>query len=465
MGKLKRIARSPAAAWAGKALYLVLLLCFTAAFVHPDLMETANHSYLLLDEIFSGRFLDFYTDVLAHENDLYYLNAAHYNIAAYLLFAVWELPVWLFNRIFALHVNEPVLWQWLKLLCSGLLFACAWQLERLVKIALPARAAEEQDTPRRAAWLFLLCPIPFLLASFGFYDLPAVFLMLVALQCYMRDDLKGFSLWMGFAALFKIFALLLFVPLLFLARKKPLREWAPLGLLAVLPYGLTTLLFLGRTGDMGGFMVQMTARLFEYTVGSLPLLPAAIAVLSVWCYLRPAPETPAERLRAAAGCGMAVFGAVLLFMVWHPQWSIFFFPFYVLTVVLQRNRKMYELLCPVLSGCVLLYSDTVFPNHLESNLLVWGGAYFLRGTPLLLDRPSVQTLLVRYLPTTALATMFAAVLLCVMAFRFDAGRGPLCDRNLQKAQPISLPRAALGFGLVLAFYLVCLLLSLFVIGR
>lgn len=445
---------------AAKALYFILLLCFTAAFVHPDLMETANHSYLLLENIAGGRFLDFYTDVLAHGSELYYLNAAHYNIAAYGLFAVWELPVWLWNRIFSLPVSEPVLWQWTKLLCAGLLPACAWQLQRLV-----AEALGERETAQKAAWLFLLSPIPFLLAAFGFYDLPAVFLMLAALRRYGRDDMKGFCLLMGCAALFKIFALLLFVPLLLLARKRLLRDWIPLGLLAVLPYALTTLPFLGRTGDVNDFLDMIVRRFFEYCVGFIPLLFTAIAVLSVWCYLRPAPAAPEQRLRAAAGCGLAVFGAVLLFMVWHPQWAVFFFPFYVLTAVCQRNRHLYELLNPVLSGCILLYGYTCSPNQLEANLLSWGAAFFIRHEPLVLQAPPVVTLMARYLPTTALSTFFAAVLVCVLVFCFDAGKGPLADRNVPKAQPLSVPRAAIGFCLVIAFYLLCLLLSLFVINR
>lgn len=451
------------AAKAGKVLYLVLLLCFTAAFVHPDLMETANHAYLLLDGTFSGRFFEFYTDVLAHASDLYYINAAHYNIAAYVLFAVWELPVWLFNRIFSLHVLEPALWLWTKLLCAGLLLACAWQMDRLVTVSLGGR-----DAAKNAAWLFLLSPIPFLLAAFGFYDLPAIFLMLAALCCYVKDDMKGFCLLMGVSALFKIFALLLFAPLLLLARKKLLREWAPLGVLTVLPYALTSLLFLGRTGDVDDFMDLILHRVFEYAVGFIPLLATAIAVLSVWCYLRPAPQTPGERLRAAASCGLVVFGSVLLFMAWHPQWSIFIFPFYVLAVITQRNRHMYELLNPVLSGCILLYTYTCYPNHLEANMLAWGAAYFVRGGALLdlVEMPSVLTLLARYLPTTALSMAFAAVLVCVMLFRFDAGGGrPLADRNVTEEQPVSLPRAAAGFVLVIAFYLLCLMLSLFVINR
>ena len=50
---------------------------------HPDLWETANHSYVFLECLFSGRFFDFYEVVAAHENWYYYINGANYNILIY----------------------------------------------------------------------------------------------------------------------------------------------------------------------------------------------------------------------------------------------------------------------------------------------------------------------------------------------------------------------------------------------
>ena len=38
---------------------------------HPDLWETANHSYVFLECLFSGRFFNFYEVVAAHENRYY----------------------------------------------------------------------------------------------------------------------------------------------------------------------------------------------------------------------------------------------------------------------------------------------------------------------------------------------------------------------------------------------------------
>lgn len=441
------------AARLSKALYIALLLCLTAAFIHPDLMETANHSYLLLDSVFSGRFFEFYNDIGVHANDLYYLNSANYNIMVYIVFALWELPMWLLNRVFSLPVDEPALWLWLNLLGVGLLFACA---QRMGKLALHLEGEVEYS---KVFWLFLLSPIPFLLTAFGFYDLPAVFLMLAALCRYAKGDIKGFSLLMGVSALFKAFALLLFVPLLLLARKRVLREWLPLGALAAAPYALTSLPFLGRSGNIGDFMDTMLLRLFDFSVGYLPLLPALLAALSVWCWLRPAPRTPGDRLRAAASCGLAVFGGLLLFVPWHPQWAVLVFPFYTLAAVSQRNRRLYELLSPVLSGCILLHAFAAFPRHLESNLLVWGALRLTGRGEFFNGQPPLISFMERLLPGATLSSAFAAVLLCVIVFHFDAGNGPLADRSVPEAQPVSLRRAALGFCLVIAFYLACLTLS------
>lgn len=101
--------------------FLLVIICFIFCvgllfFMHDDLMETSNHSYILLTDIFKGRFLNFYLDVEAHENDLYYINNANYNILVYLLFALWQLPIEIIRRVLGIAFNEHFLWFWSKFL-------------------------------------------------------------------------------------------------------------------------------------------------------------------------------------------------------------------------------------------------------------------------------------------------------------------------------------------------------------
>ena len=84
-------------------------IAFVLAFFfmsHPDLWETANHSYVFLESVFSGNFMNFYEFCAAHNNSYYYINVANYNIMIYMLFGLWELPVFIFNHIFSLPLNE-----------------------------------------------------------------------------------------------------------------------------------------------------------------------------------------------------------------------------------------------------------------------------------------------------------------------------------------------------------------------
>ncbi|MEG0396943.1 MAG: hypothetical protein RR612_09465, partial [Oscillospiraceae bacterium] len=83
-------------------------------FAHPDIIETANHSWLLLQNTFKGNFFGFYEDVYAHQNSFYYINAAHYNIFVYLIFALWELPVYIICSVFTISINEVFLYFWAK---------------------------------------------------------------------------------------------------------------------------------------------------------------------------------------------------------------------------------------------------------------------------------------------------------------------------------------------------------------
>ena len=94
---------------------ILIFAAFVAGFFlfsHPDLWETANHGYVFLESLFSGKVLHFYEICARHENTYYYLNSANYNIVIYIIFGLWELPVFVFNKIFHLRLNERFLIYW-----------------------------------------------------------------------------------------------------------------------------------------------------------------------------------------------------------------------------------------------------------------------------------------------------------------------------------------------------------------
>lgn len=348
------------------ALAGVLFFICWLALCHVDLSETANHAWLLLDGTFQGRFLHFYEDVYAHTNSLYYLNAAHYNIVMYIIFAVWELPLYLITQIFrGGTVYEPALWLWAKCLPIAFAGGCAYFVARLAgKLGCTA------ETARRAAMLFLLFPITlFTTFCMGQYDAICLLFILWALNYYADGKLWQFTFFMGAAAACKFFAVLVFLPLLLLAEKRLLHllKYCLCSLWLLVP---TTLLFQGNTGDMSLFNSLMAERLFvpdfDTGVGAVPIFMALYALGLVACLL----YTPKEkdRLPLVIWVCLAVFGVLFSLILWHPQWLVLIVPFIVLGTITSQNQRLWLLLDLLLSAGFFAACFIEFPLQVEANM-------------------------------------------------------------------------------------------------
>lgn len=346
-------------------LFSVLAVAGYLLFVHPDVMETANHGYLLLEGLFKGRFLYFYEDVMAHQNDLYYLNNAHYNIVVYLLFALAELPVFLFQAIFGLVPNEAVLTFVGKLVGAGFFVVCI----RLVAV-LAAELKTEEGARQWAPLFFALWPPAFFsVFVMGQYDTICLAALLGAFLYWLRGDKLKFTLLIGAGAACKFFPLLLFVPLLLLVEKRPLHilKYGALSLWLLLP---TTLLFWGRTGDMGLFNSLMVDRLFEARIAGMREIPVFAALYFVLCFAaclwRPAEE---KMPRVGLWMCLGVMGTLFLFVDWHPQWLVLLAPFVVLTTFLERRKEGWFWLDLLFGAGFVVFCALAYPGQLEGNLL------------------------------------------------------------------------------------------------
>ncbi|MFV0352834.1 MAG: glycosyltransferase 87 family protein [Oscillospiraceae bacterium] len=349
-------------AFAGIGLVAFLL------FIHVDVAETANHSYLFLQSIFSGRFFHFYDDVVLHQNTLYYINNAHYNIIVYILFAIVELPVFIFNSIFNLPVNEYFLFFVGKLVGIGFFVACI----RAVYLICRQLAFSVED----CSWCslaFALCA-PAFFSSFimGQYDTLCLFFTLMGILCWMQKRPVGFALWFGLAATCKFFALFLFIPLLLLYEKR-LLHIIKQGLICLWLLVPTTLLFYRRGGDMGLFNKLMAERLFKYVMpgaGEPALFLLGFFILCAVAYLwRPGEDT---MQKAGLWLCLTVYALLFIFVYWHPQWIILVTPFIIITTFTEKNRLPWMFINGLFSAGFFIFTFYAYPYQLEGNLLNWG---------------------------------------------------------------------------------------------
>ncbi|MBE6877967.1 MAG: hypothetical protein E7488_02230 [Ruminococcaceae bacterium] len=314
---------------------LAALVCFFFM-SHPDIWETANHSYVFLECLFSGRFFDYYEVVAAHDSWYYYINGANYNILIYIIFGIWELPVFIINQIFSLPLDESFMIHWAKAVPCFFYIGCGWMLKNLgEKLGLAKEKAF------MAAMFFLFNPIAFFSpVVMGQYDTLCLFFTLWALIYYAQGRYQKFSFILGIGVVCKFFPLMIFVPLILLVEKR-IPKLLQYGITTLWLYIPTTLLFMGRTGDAGGFTMAMINRMFELTVPmgitDMPLfiLLYAIVVFAAFLY-NPKSEQTVKYLTVYVP--MVVFGLLFICIHWHPQWLVLLMPFVVMTTHLHTNR-------------------------------------------------------------------------------------------------------------------------------
>lgn len=351
------------------AFGIICLLCYLL-FVHPDVIETANHSYLFIDSIPKGRFLDFYNYVIEHpyKQNLYYINNAHYNIVIYLIFSIFELPVYLVTSIFGLGINEPLLYYIGKLVSLGFFIAC---IPIVKKIALQLGFSE--TISHWASFFFAIFPPAFFSAVvMGQYDTLCLFFLLFGFLRWLQGKQWGFVFWFGLGAACKFFPLFLFIPLLLLTEKRILQiiKYALCSLWLVVP---TTLLYLGRTGDMNTFNDIMIQRLFSARISAasnVSIFPILFLLVCFVCYI----WAPAKERIPKIGLWicLAVFSLFFFFVEWHPQWLILMAPFMVLTTFAEKNKLPWFWLDIVFSAGFFILCAVTHPNQLEANLFDFG---------------------------------------------------------------------------------------------
>ncbi|MDD6187700.1 MAG: hypothetical protein PUB11_06605 [Oscillospiraceae bacterium] len=425
---------------------------FCAAFMfafffmsHPDLWETANHSYIFLESLFGGKILDFYKIVRRHENTYYYINGANYNILVYALFGIREIPIFAFNKIFGLAVNEAVIIYAAKLVSVLFFVLCGFAVKSI------ARECGLKDSDCSAAALFFLFnPIAFYSPmAMGQYDSICLFFTLWAIVFYMRGDLTKFSLITGAAVCCKFFALLTFIPLLLLSEKKILKiaKYALMSLWLYLP---TALLYMGRRGDSGAFTKIMAERMFALTFDtgfkSASVFLTFYAVLVFFAFL----YCPAEsgRKYTALWLCAAVFGGLFACIYWHPQWLVLLIPFTVLTTFIQKNKMPFFLVDLVLRAGFFLTRYTYYPNQTGATLFAGGVLSHVFGLGMG-ERWQPLSHFIGLIPyiDEVMPVMFVGGIAVNLIFKFKLGEKSLADILTSAEKYDSLPVKVCGYAI------------------
>lgn len=405
-----------------------MVVCFLL-FNHPDIQETARHAYILIQSTLDGDFLNFFENTFSRVYGYPYVNAAHYNILMYILYAIWELPLYLIERIGGFAFSDLMLSLWCKVIGVSFYLGCGFLVQRIAQ-QLHCR----KTACRWAPLMFWLNPISFFTTVvMGQYDSICLFFTLWALVLFFEKKYWKFVLMAGVGIVFKFFPLFLMIPLLLLVEKRPLRLLG-YGAASLWLYLPTTLLFIGRTGDAAFFNQLMSQRLFA-SVFSGGMMDASrfglvMILICVAAYLYHPADDWALRDAALYG-SMVVLSCLFLLVLWHPQWVILLVPFLLLVGMRQRDRAAFAYLNGAFCIGFFLLTAMVFPKGLEGNLLDLGALSPVIG-PLygLAELPRSNAFYFELLPyfKELAPLLFYGPLFCYMLFAFPLRNGSLADR-------------------------------------
>lgn len=417
-----------------------------------DILHTGGSSFSILN----GHFLDFY------EYNAQYLSGTNYMITTYILFALWNIPVYLLKLVTIPTMGVPYgVLMWYKALPTLFYFASTYLLYRIGK-----KLNFSAGRCKFFAYAFATMPIGFFSQFiFGQYDIFTVFFMLCGLYFYFDDGKKSvlyFSLFFGVACTFKYFALLLFVPLLFLKEKRIERlacyfaSFLVPVILAVIPYirkdefqagvggfGATSYIF--KSGISTGYV----------TISIIPVLWIAICMCAL---LKESFSESKKLLESATFFCNVVLLIVFGLSAWHPQWLLLAVPFWTLSFVTRERVDIACILDLLLMLFFSVFTVNWWPNHVDSFLFRLGAF-----GPLISGRieaaPTMRTIY-KFSDVNILWTCFFGVLVAktIMA------QPKYCIQDIEAKEKIKMgwvrARFLLGVSIFLIPALFCLISAL-----
>lgn len=319
----------------------ILLLCF----LYSDILITTKHSANLLQAIFSGHPLDFYklNYGLVVDRFLPVATAASYEIPIFIVFAIWDIPIWIAQNLFHIQITYSLICLiWIKLMLVMFLCFCAWVVNKLcIELGI------NKSNIKWVIFTFVSSPLLLIpLFIMGQYDIIAILFILLGILMYLRGNLKWFVIWFAIAITLKMFAIFVFIPLILLNNKKILNiiKYLFIGLLPLVITKAASIFMPMYSESTSSFSGYMMTKLFSIGIavnfGGASLFCMALIGISIFCYMKKIKDKQ-ELGRFVMYIPLAVFASFFMFVEFYPYWIILITPF--IAIVLFQNMKNFKI--------------------------------------------------------------------------------------------------------------------------
>ena len=384
---MKDVHKSVWLLWIGTIGILAVLLI---SHTYNDIVITTRHGLNFWDILLEGKILAFYDLNITKSGNAFYTTeqSCAYNILLYIVFALWNFPLYLLERFANVDVmNNIACLVYAKLLPLTAMIATALTVKKILE-ALHVPQSQHNLILYLYISSSLLVTVVFITAQ---YDVLSLIFQLLGVYAFIKGNDRRFVIWFGIAFCFKFFALVIFIPLMLLRYKKVF-QWVKC-LAAVIAIWIPTKLpfwiyeaFLKSTNTIadggGSYAVWLLKRMlissnFQSILNIFIVVYAAIAL---WCYLQEY-DSGVFAYKSIWACFVA-YAAFFGLMDANPYWSVLLAPFVTLVIAMSPKHLYVNTLLEMIGYAGLIgvnmlkYTWVYFGNTLKP--MVW--SIFLRGT-------------------------------------------------------------------------------------
>ena len=298
-----------------------------------------------------GHIFDFYT---------FTQGTGVYNLMIITVVALWILPFHLIVKAIGITCNIAYYVAWYKILLIGsLFFSCIVFKKVLLKIGF----TEEKSN----LGVFMFAASPMVLVGnigMGQVDIIATFFIIYSIYCMLNErDTIAFVL-LSIAVSMKYFSILLIIPYILLKEKNIYKIVKNIFLCTLIP------IFVEFVSGIDPYYSKtkndMTNRLLDVNFNFVSLFLLTIFVLFIISYYI---KVDNNNRWCEVTLPTLTYIMFLLFVMFHPQWGVYFLPLLIIMTLSLNNEEFAFLLFVGTSIGYLLYIICVWPTSVTNYMI------------------------------------------------------------------------------------------------
>lgn len=372
-----------------------VIFVFYSIYTFHDIIWTTKNGLTIWYLIFDGKSIgEFYATPYPLDSNFAH---AYYDFFIYVIFAVWDIPLFIFEKITGISFADCYFTLWYAKSIS--LFFCIMSAIQIYKLAYKVLDDKEKAGWSVFSFLFSAMVLQTIVIING-YDVISLFFTLCGIRAFLEQKDKKFVFYFSCAIACKMFAFWIFIPLILLRWKKVVHVCVAFisGISLILIPKMYFILYekFSSTDTLIEGIDDTLSSVFyidDYlwsgeapiAISSIPLFFFFTFIIWVWCWFKKE-KLSDKKILYISLVGMSTF---FLTCETHPQWIILVMPYIAILECSNWNNLSLKLFLETCLGVshilwkvrrsALCYSYNIVNNmlHLEEgdaefwNVGVW----------------------------------------------------------------------------------------------